>query len=264
LQPRSSRWLRWLLRRLLRGRLASRPIPQSLGGGRLWFRADRHLGLFFARSAAEEAAVARTLVRLCRPGELFFDVGANIGFHTVVVGRRRSGCRIIALEPGPDAAAVLRTNVERNGLVDVVIEERALSEAASDLPFYEDLATGRTSSLEPEAWHPDGPSSLAARLLTTTTLDAVAAQHGQPTVVKCDVEGHELKVLAGAAGTLAAGAAWVVEVTAATGADVADLFARHGYACLDAERPEAGESAARSATHLLAVRPEHLDRLRAT
>jgi methyltransferase FkbM-like protein len=58
------------------------------------------------------------------PGDVCIDIGANIGFFTVLAARlvAPSG-RVVAFEPHPDARAVLRTAVERNGVsasVDVM------------------------------------------------------------------------------------------------------------------------------------------------
>ena len=51
--------------------------------------------------------------RVLRPGDLFLDVGANVGSYTIWAGEL--GADVIALEPAPDTYALLLENIDLNG-----------------------------------------------------------------------------------------------------------------------------------------------------
>src|SRR5207249_1807294 len=63
------------------------------------------------------------VLHLLRAGELFLDVGANIGSYTVLASKI-CGARTIAFEPAPDAAAMLERNVAANDITERVRAHR--------------------------------------------------------------------------------------------------------------------------------------------
>jgi FkbM family methyltransferase len=129
------------------------------------------------------------------------DVGANVGFHTVVIAREvgPSG-EVHAFEPLPETVGLLRANVWRHGCDNVTLHEAA----ATDAPG--------TVSLELD---PDGRSG--AHLaeggieVAATTLDAALGGR-RLDVLKLDVEGAEPLVLRGARDVLAASPALIAVV----------------------------------------------------
>lgn len=75
------------------------------------------------------------LLHLLRPGELFVDVGSNIGSYTVLAS---SVChaRSIAIEPDPETVLSLKRNIEINGIQDrVTVIEAAIGAAAGTVRF---------------------------------------------------------------------------------------------------------------------------------
>ena len=82
----------------------------------------------------EFADMAFTL-HFLRPGDLFVDVGANIGSYTLLA----SGvcdAKTISFEPDPDTMRFLRRNIELNGLYGhVVLEQAALGAEEGDVEF---------------------------------------------------------------------------------------------------------------------------------
>jgi Met-10+ like-protein len=66
----------------------------------------------------EFAEMAFTL-HLLRPGDLFADIGANVGSYTVLAAGV-CGARVVAVEPGPAAGAALAKNIALNRLGDRV------------------------------------------------------------------------------------------------------------------------------------------------
>ena len=67
-------------------------------------------------------------LRVVKPGDTFVDVGANAGYYTII-GSRLVGekGKVYAFEPEPAMFALLEKNVRLNGLTNVVLERKALS-----------------------------------------------------------------------------------------------------------------------------------------
>jgi FkbM family methyltransferase len=128
-----------------------------------------------------------------RAGDLFLDVGANIGSYTVLAAGA-CGARVIAFEPDAATAARLSANVAANGIGDAVeLVQAVVSDRVGELAFSVGLDTIN---------HVVTDATESARLLPATTLDAATA--GQtPFAMKIDIEGYEETALMGAAATLA-------------------------------------------------------------
>jgi FkbM family methyltransferase len=146
------------------------------------------------------AAMDRLYSRFVRPGDLVFDVGAHVGDR--VASFRRLGARVVAVEPQPGLAKVLRLLYGRSR--DVVIEAVAVGRAAGTIGMMinPDNPTVSTASNEMISAARDAPGWEAQRWshavrVPITTLDSLIARHGVPTFIKIDVEGFEYEVLAG-------------------------------------------------------------------
>jgi FkbM family methyltransferase len=138
--------------------------------------------------------------RFVQPGDLVFDIGAHVGDR--VASFRRLGARVVAAEPQPAAAKVLRLLYGRNQ--NVVIEAVAVGRGtgAIGMMINRDNPTVSTASHEMVSAARDAPGWAAQRWsqairVPVTTLDSLIARHGVPTFVKIDVEGFEYEVLVG-------------------------------------------------------------------
>lgn len=159
------------------------------------------------------------MVHLLRPGDLFVDVGANIGSYTVLAAKV-AGARVAAFEPDVHTMGILRRNVELNAIGDLVaLHQQALSHAEHDLWFSTGMGT------ENHVLPTSEPGSI---LLHGTTMDR-ALGGDVPMAIKVDVEGYEPSVLAGAAATLAAPGLRAIEAETVT-PDMEKMFADHGFA----------------------------------
>lgn len=131
---------------------------------------------------------AKLLRSLLRPGDLCFDVGANVGYTAILFAWLvQPGGRVVALEPGDRAFAILKRNAEDRPAISP--RKVGASDRAGHITFYECEMSDVSSILPADD----------ARMLTisTTTLDALACEEGQPRFIKIDVEGHEPAVFAG-------------------------------------------------------------------
>ena len=85
------------------------------------------LAVAFATGMAERP-LQSALQREVRPGATFFDIGANVGFVTLIAARLvgASG-RVVAFEPVPENVAAIRENLAMNGIDWVEVRETAVA-----------------------------------------------------------------------------------------------------------------------------------------
>ena len=153
-----------------------------------------HVGLL--TSGMLEVPVQEAMRRLLGPGDVFYDIGANVGFFALV-GTRLVGPDgvVVAFEPVPENAAAIRESADLNGFANLHVVERAAGRAAGRgrLLLVEDLSW---SHLESRGRHPRTTDTLEIEIVAID--DLVAEGRLQPPqLVKIDVEGAEIDVVAG-------------------------------------------------------------------
>jgi FkbM family methyltransferase len=144
----------------------------------------------------EETAFVRSLVE---PGQTAIDVGANIGYFSVVLADLVGpGGRVHAFEPLEANVRLLTASLRENGFADRVVVHRA---AVSDAPGWGDIvvntASGVSAGTYLDAGRGEHPPDHAIQRVPVVCLDGVdlpVPVH----FVKVDVEGAELLVLRGA------------------------------------------------------------------
>lgn len=171
------------------------------------------------------AALLRTLTG---PRGLFLDVGANVGFHSLLLAAVRPGLDIVAFEPHPELHRLLRANVAANDFARITVEPCALSDRGGVREFYLNRSH-MSASLEPNF----DPAHAGVVEVPVTTLDAYLARRGEVPprfLVKVDVEGHEGAFLAGAEQTLRRHHPDIVsEAATPFPAEAVELLRRCGY-----------------------------------
>ena len=145
-----------------------------------------------------ERADTQLMLRMLQPGWVVLDVGANIGWYTLMAAKALAGTGAVhAFEPAPEEFARLSQNLALNGFRNVTLHEQALSDSAGQglLTELRDagmtrLATSTDSSSRPVS-------------MNTLDLFARATALGRLDFVKVDIEGAELRFLQGGRSTLA-------------------------------------------------------------
>jgi FkbM family methyltransferase len=171
-------------------------------GIRLWCTPgdQRHTAITSLNFRQYEREDFSAVIQLAALSRVFFDIGANVGFYSVAVGSRFPDTRVIAFEPIPNTFRELTRNVALNCLQNVTMVSVGLSDCSVEAPFYyDDTVSGASSGA------PLGPE-FNTEVITcpVETLDDFVGRTGiVPDLIKCDVEGAELKVFKGAAKTLA-------------------------------------------------------------
>ena len=158
------------------------------------------------------------LLHFLREGDLFLDIGSNIGSYTILAsGVRRA--TTWAFEPDPDAVRTLKRNVALNGLDDrVIIHEFALGDADGEVSFTRGLdTTNRVATV----------NDADVRTVRVARLDSVI-DAARPAMIKMDVEGFEERVLRGAQRLLGCESLKLIELETLTPAMEA-MLRDHGF-----------------------------------
>jgi FkbM family methyltransferase len=191
-----------------------------------------------------EPEVRAEIRRRLRPGDTAVDVGANAGWHTLLMACRvGAGGRVIAVEPNPSSRERLDHGIAINRLTNVRVDPRALADREGTRTFDAPPAghvwdgTGRlTETPVGSGFRIEGSERTS---VAVTTLDALAAEHSLDRValIKIDVEGWESAVLRGASTVLRRSHPALifeydpayVERSGATGADLVEWLRGFGY-----------------------------------
>lgn len=153
------------------------------------------------------------LNRFLRPGDVYADVGSNIGLFTVIAARRvGTAGHVHSIEPCKTTFERLQANVGLNNLRNVTCRQVALS----DEPGTREILTSLDGYA---AWNsfaqPIEGQAFASESVPCTTWDEYARVNnlvGRVTMIKIDVEGWESRVLRGAKETLGRGDGPVLQV----------------------------------------------------
>jgi FkbM family methyltransferase len=143
-----------------------------------------------------EPPVQNALERFLEPGDVFFDVGANVGFFSVI-GAKLVGetGRVYIFEPVPDNMEMVKHNCELNGFSNLTYFDYAVSNSTGEADLLlAEYSGGATLSSD------DTPPDLKGTLLVKlVSLDEMVFNRGvaPPSLVKIDVEGAESNVLHG-------------------------------------------------------------------
>ena len=133
-----------------------------------------------------EKLCAEFVASLIQPGMVAFDVGANVGYYTLLLARGvEPEGRVIAFEPNPTNVAHLKEHLRLNKINNVEIVEAAVSDREGTAFFSGEGATGSLSQ--------------TGTPLRTVQLD----NYPRPNFIKMDIEGGETAALRGSAKILA-------------------------------------------------------------
>ncbi|WP_165872024.1 FkbM family methyltransferase [Natrarchaeobius halalkaliphilus] len=154
-------------------------------------RADFHAVTYFKENERE---LARDLLTEVTPGDVVWDVGANIGIYTCLL-KQLPTVEPIAFEPFPENKRRLKQNLRLNG-IDATIVDAALSDRNTTVEF--GLASNQNGNL--------GGSKILrtdeGNMVTVPARTGDSLEIPQPSVVKIDVEGAEQDVINGMKKTL--------------------------------------------------------------
>jgi len=167
---------------------AAVPILQGPLRGKLWVKGSSDNGCWLGSFEHDKQ---RLMSSMLHPGDTMFDVGANVGYYTLL-GSHRVGTtgHVVAFEPLPANVRFLQRHVRLNRVQNVSLQAVAVSDHDGRARF------------APHASNAMGKLSDAGSVeVATVSLDSIAkaGRFPDPNLLKIDVEGAELGVLRGAA-----------------------------------------------------------------
>jgi len=129
----------------------------------------------------------RVIARRLRAGKVFYDLGSNVGFYSLLAAA--AGCRVLAFEPSPRNLAFLRRHIALNGIQSIEVVEAAVSDFAGTARF----GKGET---------PNDGSLLDSGELEVRVVALDQMRLPAPDIMKIDIEGSEFRALTGAKATI--------------------------------------------------------------
>ncbi|MBF0123737.1 MAG: FkbM family methyltransferase [Magnetococcales bacterium] len=168
---------------------------------------DRAIARCFERGEWYEPDGAALVRRVVSPGDVFIDVGANVGYYTVLSSVMMSGVGVvISCEPDSENLIRLRKNIAVNKLSNCVVVDKVVCNHTGTSDFYINSGSNGSHSI----WDPwllpllTGSHSPGRKLtVPSITLDDIASQFlqsrsgGGKTIIKIDTDGAEQMVLEG-------------------------------------------------------------------
>lgn len=139
-------------------------------------------------------------VDLDNPRPRIVDAGAHIGMSTLYFKKLYPHAEVLAIEPDPRSAKLLRENIEQNGLTDVSVITKALigAHGAETVVLYQHPLWGVFSSVSQGGWTRDQHTSpLSVETMRLSTLLELPVD-----ILKVDIEGLETEVLSEASDRL--------------------------------------------------------------
>jgi FkbM family methyltransferase len=196
--PLASRDLPGTVARFLRWQLGSRLLRMPVivpwvGGTSLVIETGMTGATMNLYCGLHEAADMAFVLHVLRPGDVFLDVGANVGTYTILASGVAQA-RTLALEPIPATFERLLRNLRLNDLLSRV-DARCLAVGATEGSVR--FTAGRDTTNRAVSLLPS-PSQEPTVEVPLTSLDQLLQEDPPPLVWKVDVEGYEPEVLQGA------------------------------------------------------------------
>ena len=154
---------------------------------------SEHQYLYFYGTHDERYVVTK-LLKIIKPGDVCWDIGANIGFYTCFLASQvgDSGT-VVAFEPASRTYGYLHENVSLNQFTNVTVVNKGLGDKTEQRHLYyseAELTEGTASLMYVN-------SRMASERVTLDTIDNFVREMPVPDFIKIDVEGYQLEVLRG-------------------------------------------------------------------
>lgn len=176
-------------------------LPKRFGSRPIYLSAGNHLGILKPGDAKFEAYLLGFVDRFIRPGDIVWDVGANMGIFSFPAAH--AGATVVSFEPDPYNQGLLARSAQANPDLDVTIVHAAVSDKTGVAELRIPVRGRSANSLVGAVGGHDMGGVRELLRVDSVTLDWALEHHPAPTFVKCDAEGAELMILRGAARLLA-------------------------------------------------------------
>ena len=235
---------KWRISDFLRKKLAANPVHSIIrvaGGVLMELDTSDFLQRELYVFRDFEPAITHEIKKRLKPGDIFVDIGANVGFYSLIAAQ--AACKVYAFEPAPKTRSILERNLRLNGAKNVTAIEVALSDAAGEGELF--LDAKNNSGAASLRRSPNSGNSVSITLDTYDHYSAVNALPN-PALIKIDVEGAEVKVLKGMAELLSRPrrppvilevSEWSLEAMGSSKDELFKLMTSYGYKARLLSRP---------------------------
>jgi FkbM family methyltransferase len=194
------REFKWAVKHLPR----TGPVHSKLPNGnvlRLWSRGDDWVSnqVFWRGWSGYEPETTPLFFELAREADVVVDVGAYVGFYTLLAALANPDGRVFAFEPMPENAERVRRHIAENGLDNVELVEAAVSDVDGSAELFHTDGDHPSSTSLVETFMTSYHADVHASVVPTVTLDAFLEDRGveHVSLVKLDIETAEPQALRG-------------------------------------------------------------------
>lgn len=193
------RYLRTLAERLSRGRRLRRRFPSTLGGRSIIVSPDAALRWLHPGEAAFDLQLLAAVRLLVAPGNVVWDIGANVGVFGFLAAAR-SGTTVVMIEADSFLSDLLRRSARLPSNID--LDTRilccALGDSNGGVEFSISQRGRAASGLAAVTKSTQHAGTRDAVLVPMLTADTLLSTLPAPAVMKIDIEGAEILFLKGA------------------------------------------------------------------
>lgn len=124
---------------------------------------------------------------------LIIDIGAHIGLATIYFKDQFPNSQIIAYEPNPNIIKILQENININGLENVSVVPKAISNKTGKIDFYIDNVNlwNSNSSMLQSGWN----NNIKLKKIEVDAIDFCTVLKQNPNIIKIDIEGAEFSLI---------------------------------------------------------------------
>lgn len=171
-----------------------------------------------------EYAVTELIEDTLRADSTFFDIGANVGYYTLLAASRCK--KVVSFEPVPEIHDVLAANIQRNNLQNVMLDSCAVGEREGLLKLYIPTGEGNSGLASLEKCENASPLEVSV-----VTLDEEVRRHSVSHIdlIKIDIEGAEVRAFEGGKKLLSSDRAPDVIFEAHPTSSASEWLRDHGY-----------------------------------
>jgi FkbM family methyltransferase len=156
-----------------------------------------------------EPLVEKAFLELLQPGDVVFDIGANIGWFSILAARRVGAGQVLAFEPEVENAALTQRNADRNRLANVTVVAAAVTDRDGWARFLSKSSLKGRLDKDDDATQAARRAAHEQRVKRTVPVPVLSldrwleqTQEAAPQLIKIDVEGAEIGALRGMQETL--------------------------------------------------------------
>jgi FkbM family methyltransferase len=162
---------------------------------KLWIRISGVSGFEWSvfSKQQKEATTRQLIEKLVTPKMTFFDIGANIGYYSLITSILIEDGEVHAFEPTPELAERIRYNAKLNGLHNIKVNQAGVSDHDGEIELHICQDDSEGNSLV--AFEADWPTVIVPVLKIDSYIKQNAIKYVN--VIKLDCEGAEFSVLRG-------------------------------------------------------------------